>query len=117
MSTNPETQTMHALAIGPRELLSGLAAFGVKVRHAISKDDVLEAVRDVRDNQTSEPYALIFITESIVKQMSDAEYQSVMGDDLPVVLTIPDLNSDPDAGLEKLASLTKRAVGVDIFSK
>lgn len=112
-----DTQTMHALAIGPRELLSGLAAFGVEIRHAVNKDDVLEAVNTVRAEQSTNPYALIFITESIVKTMNEAEYAAVMGDDLPVVLTIPDLNSEPDAGLEKLASLTKRAVGVDIFSK
>lgn len=120
MSTNQENKTgsaMRALAIGPRELLSGLAAFGVEVRHATSAEEVLESVKTVRAEQTENPYALIFITESIVKEMSEAEYGTVMGDDLPVVLTIPDLNSEPNAGLEKLASLTKRAVGVDIFSK
>lgn len=108
---------MRVLAIGPRELVSGLAAFGVEVRHATGKDEMMQAVKDVRTNQAQNAYAIIFITESIVSQMNETEYAEVMGSDLPVVLTIPDLTSDADAGLAKLSTLAKRAVGVDIFSK
>jgi len=110
-------ETMRVLAVGPRELVSGLSAFGVEVRHATNKEETLAIVKEARASQKTQPYAIIFITESMVSGMSESEYSAVLGEDLPVVLTIPDLSSDQDAGLEKLSALTKRAVGVDIFSK
>lgn len=108
---------MRALAIGPRELISGLSAFGVDVRHATGKQEALDIMRSVRENQDAHPYAIVFITESIARDMSESEYANMLGEDLPVALTIPDLSSDVDAGLSKLKNLAKRAVGVDIFSK
>lgn len=108
---------MHALAVGPRELFSGLAAFGVEIRHATSKDEAIAVVTEVRSIQSQKPYAIIFIAESLTAEMNENEYAMVMGEDLPVVLTVPDLLSNEDAGLQKLRSLTKRAVGVDIFAK
>jgi len=106
---------MSVAALGPKELLSGLAAFGVKVFHTIDAKGALETVATLRTG--SEKYGIVFISESLVSKLSEEEYETILGADLPVVLTIPDLTSSPDAGLEKLANLTKRAVGVDIFSK
>lgn len=108
---------MRALVIGPRELISGLAAFGVEVRHATTKEEALTFMRAVRENQNTHPYAIVFITESIAREMSEDEYESMLGEGLPIALTIPDLTSHADAGLSKLKNLAKRAVGVDIFSK
>lgn len=111
----PTNTTMRALAIGPRELLSGLSAFGVEVRHATLKTEALKTVSEIRSNQEKKPYAIVFITETIVSTMDESEYAELMGTDLPVILTIPDLSSDNDAGLLKLRTLTKRAVGVDVL--
>lgn len=108
---------MRALAIGPRELISGLSAFGVEVRHATGKEETLAIMREVRIHQEAKPYAIVFITESIARQMTESEYEDMLGEGLPIALTIPDLTSDKDAGLSKLKNLAKRAVGVDIFSK
>lgn len=107
---------MRPLVIGPRELVSGLSAFGVEVRPATTKQEALEIIRSIREHQAHIPYAIIFLTETIAGQMDEKEYESLLGDDLPVVLTIPDLGSDANAGLSKLKNLAKRAVGVDIFS-
>lgn len=106
---------MRVLAVGPRELISGLAAFGVAVRHATEKEDAMAIIKETRAEQSRSPYAIIFITESLASGMSESEYEIVIGEELPVVLTIPDLSSDKDAGLAKLRALTKRAVGIDIF--
>lgn len=114
MSTN--TQNMRIAALGPRELLGGLQAFGVDIRHINTKEEAFEQITAIREASKENPYAIIFIIESIVSQMSEDEYESVLGEDLPIILTVPDLTSDKDAGLEKLRSLTKRAVGVDILS-
>jgi len=113
----PTNTTMRALAIGPRELFSGLAAFGVDVRHATSKQDALEILSSVRKEQETNPYAIIFISETIITSMNEEEYAQALGEELPVVLTVPDLSSSEDAGLAKLSALTKRAIGTDLFSK
>jgi vacuolar-type H+-ATPase subunit F/Vma7 len=106
---------MKIAAIGPRELLSGLGALGTQVYHATTSEEALHIARSIKND--SKEYGIIFITEKLVTGMHPEEYESILGTDLPVILTIPDLTSEPDAGLEKLAELTKRAVGIDIFSK
>ncbi|PIR82849.1 hypothetical protein COU20_00095, partial [Candidatus Kaiserbacteria bacterium CG10_big_fil_rev_8_21_14_0_10_59_10] len=98
---------MRVLAVGPRELISGLSAFGVEVRDVTDKDGAMHAVREVRARQEETPYAIIFITEGIAATLSEGEWAALMGDNLPVVLTIPDLLSDNDAGLKKLSTLAK----------
>lgn len=114
MSTN----LSGAVALGPREIIQGLAAFGVEVRDVYEKSAVLVELRDIRTRSaTSEhPTAVVFITESLVATMTTDEYQEILSNELPVVLTIPDLTSEPNAGLEKLRTLTKRAIGTDIFA-
>jgi len=106
---------MKVAALGPKELLSGLAAFGVKIFHTTDAASALETVAGIRAE--AEPYGIIFISENLVSKLNEEEYETLLGSDLPVVLTIPDLASAPDAGLENLATLAKRAVGVDIFNK
>lgn len=106
---------MKVAAVGPRELISGLQAFGVVIIHATNSEEALAAIKEVRTG--NEEYGIVFVTESLLSGLSEEEYESVLGTDLPVLLTIPDLSSSPDAGLEKLSALTKRAVGIDIFSK
>lgn len=111
MSTN----SMRTIALGPKELLSGLAAFGVEMRHLTTKDEALTALRSIRAEQTDTPYAIVFVVESIVREWNEEEYAEALGSELPIVLTIPDLTSSADAGLEKLRALTKRAIGSDIL--
>lgn len=106
---------MKVAAVGPKELISGLQAFGVVIMHATNSEEVLAAIKEVLES--SEEYGIVFVTESLLSGLSEEEYESVLGTDLPVLLTIPDLNSSEDAGLEKLSALTRRAVGIDIFSK
>lgn len=113
MSTN----TASAVALGPREVIQGLAAFGVVIRDVFEKDTALQTLRDIRHATASgkESYAVVFIVESLITGMNEKEYQELLGNELPVVLTIPDLSSKPSAGLEKLRALTKRAIGTDIL--
>lgn len=113
MSTNRAS----AVALGPREVIQGLAAFGVVIRDVFEKTAALEVLREIRRSTASgsEPYAVVFIAESLTATMDEKEYQELLGNELPVVLTIPDLSSKPSAGLEKLRALTKRAIGTDIL--
>jgi len=106
---------MRTVALGPKELLSGLAAFGVEMRHVTEKDEALTILNTIRSGQTVTPYAIVFVVESIVREWNEEEYAEALGSELPIVLTIPDLTSSADAGLEKLRALTKRAIGSDIL--
>lgn len=114
-TTLMSTNTMRTVALGPKELLSGLAAFGVEMRHLTTPAAALDELRSIRGNQAATPYAIVFVVESVVREWNEEEYAEALGSELPIVLTIPDLTSSADAGLEKLRALTKRAIGSDIL--
>lgn len=110
----PTNDSLKIAVIGPAELVSGLQAIGFVLFPATDHTSATAQLAHIRRNETR--FACICITEQLVKTLTSEELSG--GKDaasLPVILTIPDLHSDKDAGLEKLRELTKRAVGSDIF--
>lgn len=101
-------------AIGPTELISGLQAIGITAFPATSGAEAVQHLTAIRTGDV--PYGCVCITESIVHQLTTEELSGGKdAESLPVILTIPDLHSDKDSGLEKLRELTKRAIGSDIL--
>lgn len=108
------TKNYRLAAIGPTELISGLLAIGVDSFPATEHDDAVARLAEIRASETS--YGCVFITESVAKTLTQEELNPKDAESLPVLLTIPDLHSDKNAGLDKLRELAKRAIGSDIFS-
>lgn len=104
----------HIAAIGPQELISGFQSIGIMVFPAVNGTEALAQLATIRSHE--QQFACVCITESIMRQINPDDLTTKDSPLLPVILTIPDLQSDKDAGLEKLRELTKRAIGSDIFS-
>ncbi len=110
----PTNTSLNIAVIGPTELVSGLQAIGFIMFPATDRASAITQLTQIRSSDT--PYACVCITEQLVNTLTHEELAG--GKDaasLPVILTIPDLHSGKDAGLDKLRELTKRAVGSDIF--
>ncbi len=101
-------------AIGPAELISGLQTIGITMFAAVDGRQAAEQLTTIRrDNNL---YGCVCITETIAKELTPDELSGGKdAESLPVILIIPDLQSDKDAGLEKLRELAKRAIGSDIL--
>lgn len=110
----PTNTNLQIAAIGPAELVSGLQAVGIVMFAATNGREAATQLAAIRTNAT--PYACVCITESIAKELTAEEIAGGKeANSLPVILTIPDLHSDKNAGLDKLRELTKRAIGSDIL--
>jgi V/A-type H+-transporting ATPase subunit F len=108
------TNTYQIAAIGPAELISGLQAIGITAFPAADAATATTQLTNIRSGSTA--FACICITESIARALPPEVLSG--GKEaaaLPVILTIPDLHSTKDSGLEKLRELAKRAIGSDIL--
>jgi V/A-type H+-transporting ATPase subunit F len=108
------SNSYHIAAIGPIELISGLQSVGITTFAATTSEEALSQLRLIR--QGDERFACVCITESLMKNINPEDINTKDAESLPVILTIPDLHSSKNAGLDKLRELTKRAIGSDILS-
>lgn len=113
-SIMPTNTSFQVAVIGPAELVSGLQAIGLDMFPATDSETAVAALTQIRSSAT--PYACVCITEGVAATLTPEQLSGgKAAASLPVILTIPDLHSDKDAGLAKLRELTKRAVGIDII--
>jgi V/A-type H+/Na+-transporting ATPase subunit F len=110
----PTNDSYQIAVIGPKDLISGLQAVGMKMFPATDAKSAIEAYDTIQASDLS--FACVCITEGIMNQFDQETKEYITKQNLPVILTIPDLRSDKNAGLDKLRELTKRAIGSDIFS-
>jgi len=105
-------------AVGPYELLSGLESLGVVVHHATIAEDAKKKIFQIIEETAtgSNPYAIMMVVENLLQKLSEDDYGKITKHPLPALLSIPEINSSEDTGLEKLRDMTTRAIGSDIFS-
>lgn len=113
-----DTKKYKVAAVGPLELLSGLESLGVVVyhspNHSTARKNIFEIIEGTVNNE--KPFAVLLVVESLLKELSEDDYEKISQNPLPALLSIPDLHSEENSGLEKLRHLTTRAIGSDIFS-
>lgn len=106
--------------IGPHDLVSGFRALGAHIFNAENGADALNEIKKIKKITESEEdetrYAVVFVIDSLVRDIPDDEYQKATEGALPSVITIPGLNADKEAGSRKLRQLTEKAIGSDILS-
>ncbi|MBS3903543.1 MAG: hypothetical protein KGZ30_04205 [Anaplasmataceae bacterium] len=105
-------------AVGPHELLSGLESLGVVIYHATTTMDAKEKMSQIIEKTVSgsKPYAIMMVVENLLKGLSEDDYRRITQHPLPALLSIPEINSKEDTGLDKLRDMTTRAIGSDIFT-
>ena len=93
--------------IGDRASVLGFMAIGFSVHEA---EDAATATRLLHTLAAEERFAVIFVIESLAREMGEAiaYYQDRP---LPAVITIPGVTGSDGSGLAALRAATERAVG------
>lgn len=96
--------------IGERESVLGFKAVGLDVFPCQDKD----SARDVLHRIAKDEYAIVYITESLCKDMQqDIErYKDVR---MPAIIPIPGVGGTCGIGMSNLKKAVERAVGADIL--
>jgi V/A-type H+-transporting ATPase subunit F len=98
--------------VGERDAVIAFLALGVTVKDVENPEEAMKAV----DTMAREGYGLIFITETMAKDIKETieRYKNEM---LPAVILIPGSQGSLGIGLASIRDNVEKAVGVDILSK
>jgi V/A-type H+-transporting ATPase subunit F len=96
--------------IGDRDSALGFKAVGLDVFPCATVDEAKKALREI----AREEYAIIFITESLAKEMREAIDQ-YKDQKLPSIIPIPGMDGNYGVGFGNLKKSVERAIGADIL--
>ena len=60
-------------------------------------------------------YAIVFVMEDIIKEMSPEDYAKLSSGALPAIIPLPGSRGSSGFGNEKIRRIVEKAVGSDIF--
>jgi len=98
--------------IGSLDAVTGFKAVGADAIAVKSKSEAEEKIREIY-NQSE--YAIIFITEDWVDQLSEF-LSGLKPKALPAIVAVPSQAGSTGAGLANLKKIVEQAVGSDILS-
>jgi vacuolar-type H+-ATPase subunit F/Vma7 len=110
----PTNTTQYIAVIGPQEIISLLESVGIDAYSAKNSEEARTQLQDIRNKNT---YGIVCITEGITKTFEKKMLSELQNSTFPTVLIIPDLQSVPGSGVEKIRELAKRATGSDILAQ
>ena len=99
-------------AIGPKSLILGLKAFGIDVFFAVSSEEALKHLKEIKAESR---HSVILVIKELLDGLPKEEYKKLYAEHLPVILAIPGLKADDKDYLLKLKKLAEKAVGSDIL--
>lgn len=97
--------------IGERESVLGFMALGFSVTCAEGAEEARAALRE---KAKSGEFAVIFITEALMKEIED-ETEKYKDMPLPAIVSLPGKDGSIGYGMENIRSAALRAVGADIL--
>ena len=99
-----------AAVIGDKSRVAMYAAAGVAVFHATERHEVLKLIPEL----DSEGYGIIFVSEPVYAECEDGlkKYTAVP---YPIIIPVPDENSDGSYSRQRIAENVKKAIGSDII--
>ncbi|KRQ87331.1 V-type sodium ATPase subunit G [Caloramator mitchellensis] len=98
--------------VGEKDAVIAFLSLGMTVK---SVETPQEAQREI-DLMAREGYGLIFVTETVAKEI-DETIERYKNSFLPAVILIPGSQGSLGIGMQKIKDNVERAVGVDILSK
>lgn len=104
--------------IGPADTVSGLAALGVEALPAQTGAEAAEqlrAIKQVHDEGSAQPYAVVCLIESLAAAIDPVEYAKVTAGALPAVVLLPGPEGTQGVALARLRRLAERAIGSAII--
>lgn len=108
--------------IGTKDQILGFKALGVTAVNAndaeTAKEKLFELVReeiDLGDGETRKKYAIIFMLEEYMVDLTKDDYKKLNKGALPAVMPIPGVMGTKGFGLTRIKKMVEQAVGSDIF--
>lgn len=98
--------------VGEKDSIMAFLALGMTVKAVDTPEEGARAI----DTMARDGYGLIFVTETIAKDIEETidRYKNEM---LPAIILIPGSKGSLGIGLAKIRDNVEKAVGVDILSK
>jgi vacuolar-type H+-ATPase subunit F/Vma7 len=105
--------------IGPKEETHGFEALGVIGFDATTAEEAKAALFQIKKGLSPEAngkkYAIVFVIESLIKEISTEDYNKLSSGALPSIIPIPGNSGSSGFGNEKIRRIVEQAVGSDIF--
>lgn len=95
--------------VGDKNYVSLYSAAGARIAHATTKAQALKAVSTLYSNG----YSVIFMTEGLFKECEEG-LQKYLRTPYPVIIPVPDENSDGSYTEGRISANIKKAIGSDI---
>ena len=99
------------------------AAIGCDVENVFNKEEAKEvlfalkkAKQDDSQENSKQKYAIIFILEEFIKDISDDDYKKLSSWALPAIIPLPSHKGSTGYGEMKIRKIVEKAIGSDIFN-
>lgn len=108
--------------IGPRETILGFKALGLEPVYVSDASKTAEHLYSLKKDKVEEDgeyrnkYAILFVLEELVKELTPDDYKKLTADALPAIIPLPSHMGSTGYGLSKLKAIVEKAVGMDILS-
>ncbi|MFP4686671.1 MAG: V-type ATP synthase subunit F [bacterium] len=107
------SSTYKIAAIGDRDSIVGFKAVGIKIFPVKSAGEARSELNKLREDKN---YAIIFITEPLIKEIEET-INEANKKILPAVIPIPNNRGSTGVAMERMRKTVEKAVGVDILSE
>lgn len=109
--------TYEIAIIGQKDIILGFKAIGITAVSALTSETALNALKKLKEETEGEKpkYAIIMITEELVKDFPEEEFKKLSRDILPSILVIPGIKGSTGLGMKKLRKIVEKAIGSNIL--
>ena len=106
--------------VGTKNITAGFAAIGCDIRNVNTTAEALDVMFNLKkEKQEQEPekekYAIIFVLEEFLKDISIDDYKKLSSGALPAIIPLPSHQGSSDFGETKIRRIVEKAVGSNIF--
>lgn len=98
--------------IGDLDSIIGFRALGMTVAACEDKEAADRQLKDWQD----EEYAIVFVTETLARELGDDYMESWRRVSLPAVVIIPSASEEASLGRDTLRTAVRRATGIDLLA-
>ena len=108
--------------IGSRETILGFKALGLDTVYANQTNIAVEKLFELKrekietDDGKVNKYAIIFVMEDLMKDITPDDYKKLTSDPLPAIIPLPNHLGSTGFGLTKLKRIVEKGVGMDILN-
>ncbi len=108
--------------IGPKEAVAGFALLGVDVVAAVTIEEALPALFQLKKSMTKDGgkernvYGVIFVAEDLFAQISPDDEKKLSKGALPAIIPLPSHRGSNGVGIDRLSRIVERAIGSNILA-